>query len=182
LTQALSRGWDAHGIEPSPYASSIAKELHGYRIRAEYLHEETYPEESFDAVSLWYVLEHAPDPRSLLETCNRLLKPGGALLVAVPNWSYIRLRRRLVQINKGKPGTVHPHEHLYQYTSGTMKGFIESTGYDFVSEHGASPYMVSGAAINFMKKAAQLLAFGVRAVTGTNLSGILMLGRKKVPS
>jgi SAM-dependent methyltransferase len=41
--------------------------------------------ESFDAVTLWDVLEHVPDPLAFLKICTRLTKPGGKIFVNVPD-------------------------------------------------------------------------------------------------
>ena len=40
---------------------------------------------SFDVVTLWDVIEHTPDPTSVLEECRRVLKPGGLLVVNIPD-------------------------------------------------------------------------------------------------
>ena len=51
--------------------------------------EETVPRLeplSFDVVMLISVLEHLPDPLLIIESCFRLLKPGGVLLINVPTW------------------------------------------------------------------------------------------------
>lgn len=43
-------------------------------------------EQRFDVVMLVSVLEHLWNPADVLATCYRLLKPGGSLIVNVPNW------------------------------------------------------------------------------------------------
>ena len=41
--------------------------------------------EYFDVVACLEVLEHVPDPKSLVKTCIQLLKPGGALFLSTIN-------------------------------------------------------------------------------------------------
>lgn len=42
-------------------------------------------DEQFDVVALWHSLEHLPKPWSVIQEIARILKPGGILLVAIPN-------------------------------------------------------------------------------------------------
>ena len=51
---------------------------------------------SFDMISLFAVLEHLPRPRKVLEEVHRLLRPGGLLLVTLPNVANLRNRLRLM--------------------------------------------------------------------------------------
>lgn len=44
-----------------------------------------FPDNSFDVVVLWYILEHVSKPGEAIEDACRVLKEGGTLLVAVPN-------------------------------------------------------------------------------------------------
>ena len=46
---------------------------------------EQFAPESFDAISMFHVLEHEQQPLDLLRRIHRILKPGGRLLVGVPN-------------------------------------------------------------------------------------------------
>ena len=47
---------------------------------------------SFDCITMWHTLEHMPDILSMLLKIARLLKPGGKLIVAVPNFGGIQAR------------------------------------------------------------------------------------------
>jgi SAM-dependent methyltransferase len=51
--------------------------------------EETLPKlatRSFDAILLISVLEHLPDPFSVIQSAGEMLKPAGVLLINVPTW------------------------------------------------------------------------------------------------
>jgi 2-polyprenyl-3-methyl-5-hydroxy-6-metoxy-1,4-benzoquinol methylase len=48
--------------------------------------------EPFDAVAMWHVIEHVPDPWALLEQAASRLVPGGALILAMPNPESLQFR------------------------------------------------------------------------------------------
>ena len=48
--------------------------------------------EGFDEVILWHVLEHLRTPREILVECRRILRPGGRLVVATPNFGSAQAR------------------------------------------------------------------------------------------
>ncbi|MBD3583750.1 class I SAM-dependent methyltransferase [Flavobacterium selenitireducens] len=81
LTVAKSDGWMVSAVEPSKKARSIA-ESKGILFTDT---TETLPESSFDVITMWHVLEHVPDPKWQLSELKRLLKPGGVIVIAVPN-------------------------------------------------------------------------------------------------
>jgi SAM-dependent methyltransferase len=56
------------------------------------LKDAEYPTGSFDQIIIWHVLEHVSDPVGTLREAHRILKPGGRLIVAVPNFSSLQAR------------------------------------------------------------------------------------------
>jgi 2-polyprenyl-3-methyl-5-hydroxy-6-metoxy-1,4-benzoquinol methylase len=86
LREFQRRGWDVQGTEMSETAARYPREVLHLPVEVGNLEDLTLPAGSFDAVTVWHVLEHLPDPRVLLAEAQRLLKPDGALLVGVPNF------------------------------------------------------------------------------------------------
>lgn len=78
-------GWDAWGIEPSDYAAHYAVEKLGLKVTHDYLKADSFEAGQFDLVTLWDVFEHLPNPVETLEICRTILKPGGVLLLSLPN-------------------------------------------------------------------------------------------------
>lgn len=85
LDEMRRRGWDVAGVEPSSHAAAYAVERLGLPVRATTLEAACFQSQSFDAVTLWHVLEHVPDSRRTLEEARRLLRPNGVILAATPN-------------------------------------------------------------------------------------------------
>lgn len=77
-------GWTVTAIEKSPAARAFAKEhFHLEVLVPEALAE--LPSASFDAITLWHVMEHLEDLNGTWEQLFRLLKPDGVVVIAVPN-------------------------------------------------------------------------------------------------
>jgi SAM-dependent methyltransferase len=78
-------GWKVRGLEPVADAARRAQSNYGLFVDAIPLDESAYPAKSFDAVTMWDVLEHLPDPLASLKKLSAVLRPGGTLVASVPN-------------------------------------------------------------------------------------------------
>lgn len=85
LASLRDAGWDPHGVEPNPKASAYARERLGLDVVSSELQNANLGDSSFDLVIFWDVLEHVFDPRDTLAEAARLAKPGGTLLLSLPN-------------------------------------------------------------------------------------------------
>lgn len=86
LSTMQGRGWTVLGLEPDADARKVA--LADFNISSipssEIYHLET---EKFDAITMWHVLEHVHQLHDYISTLHKILKPGGKLLIAVPNYT-----------------------------------------------------------------------------------------------
>jgi 2-polyprenyl-3-methyl-5-hydroxy-6-metoxy-1,4-benzoquinol methylase len=81
---ASQAGFTAEGVEPAPDIAAAARQS-GLNVRAGLLEEQQYPDATFDAASLFEVVEHLREPAPLLRECRRILKPGGILVISTGN-------------------------------------------------------------------------------------------------
>lgn len=86
LKYAKNKGWNVVGMEPDEGAREKASLLLGTPVSSP-SHLNHLISNSFDAISLWHVLEHVHDLHDTLDEFKRLLKNNGILIVAVPNHS-----------------------------------------------------------------------------------------------
>lgn len=129
LGALADRGLAAHGVEISAEAARGADPRAEIRIVAR-LADAAYPDGYFDEVVIWHVLEHLPDPRATVEEAQRILRPGGRLIVAVPNFSSVQARWS---------GAAWFHldlpRHLYQFPLPALCRLLDDAGFDIVSQH-----------------------------------------------
>lgn len=93
---AAASSFDVETTEISSEGARIARERHGLAVHRGSLLDLGLPAARYDAITLWHVLEHVPNPGEVAAECGRLLKTGGVLAVAVPNADeHWQLTRRL---------------------------------------------------------------------------------------
>ena len=83
LSVAKKDGWQITGIEPNDKAkaTAISKGI-------TFAHNlDSLEDNSFDAITMWHVLEHVPDVEKQIIDLKRLLKPNGTIFIAVPNFN-----------------------------------------------------------------------------------------------
>lgn len=124
LNTARERGWDVVGLEPLVGPSIYARGKFGIEMITDVLSDSTFPGESFDVVTAFQVLEHLPNPVKAVGIMQRLLKPGGLLVIEVPSiehWSIRLLRKH------------HRHfvpDHLFFFAPRTLTQLLASQGFD----------------------------------------------------
>jgi 2-polyprenyl-3-methyl-5-hydroxy-6-metoxy-1,4-benzoquinol methylase len=144
LHLAREGGFEPLGVEISPGAADKAREEFGVEVRVgDFL--EVAPDEPASAITMADVLEHTRDPRRFLARAVELLRPGGALFVAVPNhrstlfWAADVLAR--VPGLAPMVSRLYVPNHYYYFTPATLARLVESVGLRVVEVRGESPYL-----------------------------------------
>ena len=112
---------DCYGLERADFTPP--GDAAGFTYKFGELLAQDFPEESFDLVVIWHVLEHLPDPAATLGQATGLLRPGGVLALAVPNFASRQARWFTVDwFHLDLP------RHLWHFTANDLNGLCESLG------------------------------------------------------
>jgi SAM-dependent methyltransferase len=123
LSEAERRGWTATGVEPSRFASELARERFGLDVRTGTIEGERLPPGSFDAVVLGDVIEHLPDPGAALARVRSLLRPGGVIYLALPDAG-----SRVARTLRARWWSVLP-THVHYFTRASIATLLARAGY-----------------------------------------------------
>jgi len=130
IKAAQDRGWIAEGIEISRSAVDHCRRELSLNVHSKPLKELKLPSESFDAVTMWGVLDLVPSPSEELKEINRILRPGGFLLIRVNNFSF-HLRAYLLgqSFIFKRLGVAPGIIHRYGITSKALKKLLTIAGF-----------------------------------------------------
>lgn len=133
MLDALRRkGWRVKGIERTPEVARQAREALGLDVTSEDL-ATLSSEPTFDLIFLFQVLEHLPEPAAVVHECSRRLKPGGRLIINVPNLGSWQAR-----FGRNVWWHLDPPRHLFHFTSESLRRLMERGGLDVVDVSYAS--------------------------------------------
>lgn len=120
--------WQVTGLEPDEIARKKALELYGLQLESS---EKLFslPHESFDAITMWHVLEHVHDLHGSINQIKNLLKPRGKLFIAVPNHTCYD-----EEIYKEFWAAYDVPRHLYHFSPASMKELLLLHGLDIISK------------------------------------------------
>ncbi len=126
LRAAQGLGVSAIGIEPSKWLSEYARSKHHLDVRTGTLFDHSFPDATFDLVTLWDVIEHVPDPSAELKEIHRILKSDGLLVVNYPDFGSFAARLL------GRKWPFLLSVHLVYYTRKTIRKQLRKAGFQVV--------------------------------------------------
>lgn len=116
------KGWQVTGLEPDGETRKRAQEQHRITLQdsADLFQ---LPVAHFDVITMWHVLEHVHQLDDYIQQLKALLKPGGVLLIAVPNYtshdaSYYQAHWAAYDVPR----------HLYHFSPASMRTLLQRHG------------------------------------------------------
>ena len=156
LAAARDAGFDVTGVEFNASAVRFAQRHYGlhnvFAMRSEDF-QAAHPQERFDVVTFFEVLEHQADPQRFLEIAKDCLVAGGFLALSVPN------RERW---QKGVETLDYPPNHLTRWSRAALRSLLERNGFEILSMRRE----VLGVC-----RAAQVLSMGLRTGMVSRIAG-----------
>jgi len=125
LMAAKIDGWQEHGIDIS-LSVNVAIEK-GLNAKQGYLGDFDYPNDYFDVITLFDVIEHINNQEKVLKQIFSLLRPGGILFIITPNFGGITSR-----ILKSKWSAVTPDDHVYLFTQQSLADLLTNNEFEVV--------------------------------------------------
>jgi 2-polyprenyl-3-methyl-5-hydroxy-6-metoxy-1,4-benzoquinol methylase len=116
-------GWSVTGLEPDETARTNA--FKNYKLRLGELGSlHNLESATFDAITMWHVLEHVHDLHGYLEKFIKILKPAGRLVIALPNYTSYDSN-----VYKQYWAAYDVPRHLYHFSPKSMKVLLEQKGF-----------------------------------------------------
>ena len=115
-------GWHVTGLEPDAAARGKARELYQLEPQSVQHLFELAPA-SYDAITLWHVLEHVHELQAYIKQVALLLQPGGKLFIAVPNYTSYD-----AAVYKEYWAAWDVPRHLYHFSPASMKKLLNRHG------------------------------------------------------
>lgn len=128
--------WSSVGVEMSRSANEFAKKNLGLNnIFQGTVAAAAYPDNHFQVVTLWDVIEHLPNPRPILLEIKRIMMVGGVLFLATPNINVQLPKARLKKLLSGQKSGhyLEARDHLHDYSPRTLRWLLEESGFKKVS-------------------------------------------------
>lgn len=121
LLQSL--GHDAYGIEPNKGYAEYSIREYGLNVQVGFVQDVIIPQQSFDLITIWHVLEHTDNPFAVLKKLHSLLKLQGVLVVEVPN----------IEATCQSPKNTFHEAHIYHFNVASLIKLAEKAGFTEIS-------------------------------------------------
>lgn len=124
LELAKKHNWESYGVELSERASYYCREKLHLNVFTGRLEEASYPDQYFNVVTMFHLLEHIPNPRNFLREINRILRKKGLVVIEVPNIGSLKSK-----VAGEKWRHLVPPMHLYYFSPKTLSQLLRETGF-----------------------------------------------------
>lgn len=159
----VARGWRMTAVEPSPAAAAALRER-GIETLEGVVADVELEAGAYDFALFQHALEHVLDPVGDLRAVHAALKPGGLVLVTLPNfgcWERRAFRGRWFYLEMPR--------HRVHFTGRTLERALRTAGFDEVALHRSSSAIGIPASLQYLFAGRCLFPDGMALRVATGL-------------
>ncbi|MBI9015759.1 MAG: class I SAM-dependent methyltransferase [Phycisphaerae bacterium] len=177
---AQNNGFDVTGIEPAETSAHYARNIMNMPVICDDMKNVQLPHESFDAITLWDVIEHVSDPRAVLEQVNKWLKPGGIVALRFPSATWQKIKGIVLQrLLHSKRPSFGPTMHLYFFNEDTFTTIANKAGLEVVKVKSTSNETnANSSLINRIKSVSNYVMASYEKISGKHPGNLEIYCRK----
>jgi SAM-dependent methyltransferase len=144
---AAARGWDVYGVEMNEALVAEAEKAVGEGRVVCGAFEALDPEDAkYDVITLWDVIEHVLDPVSFIERAQRMLRPGGVIVICTPDEESVLANtgKAILSVSGGRwnyPAlALHPRYHTFFFSGTSLENLFEARGMSVVESYSQAAF------------------------------------------
>ncbi len=119
LNTMKEAGWNVTGLEPDETARLNAKQ--NYNLELQQLEQfQNQQTNAYDAITMWHVLEHVHDLHGYMKKLHAIIKPGGRIFIAVPDYTSYD-----AEVYGAAWAAYDVPRHLYHFSPKSMRVLLE---------------------------------------------------------
>lgn len=124
MNLAEKRGFDVTGVEISDFAAESGRRKNLNIITGD-IFSPPFPEQHFDVITMFDVIEHVPDPKATLLEARRILKNRGFLVINTPDaqslWArFLGSHWQLILLP----------EHIHYFSPKNISEYLQKNGFE----------------------------------------------------
>lgn len=144
---AAARGWDVYGVEMNDALVAEAEKAVGEGRVVCGAFEALDPEDAkYDVITLWDVIEHVLDPVSFIERAQRMLRPGGVIVICTPDEESVLANtgKTILNVSGGRwnyPAlALHPRYHTFFFSGTSLENLFKARDMNVVESYSQAAF------------------------------------------
>jgi SAM-dependent methyltransferase len=144
---AASRGWDVYGVEMNEaLCAEVDKTVGVGRVTCGAFEALDPEEHTYDVITMWDVIEHVLDPVAFIERAQRMLRPGGAIVICTPDEESVLANtgKAIHRVSGGRwsyPAlALHPRYHTFFFSGTSLDNLFTARGMTVVESYSQAAF------------------------------------------
>ncbi len=144
---AASRGWDVYGVEMNEaLCAEVDKAVGTGRVTCGAFEALDPDEHAYDVITMWDVIEHVLDPAAFIERAQRMLRPGGVIVLCTPDEESVLANtgKAILRASGGRYNypalALHPRYHTFFFSGTSLENLFVARGMKVVESYSQAAF------------------------------------------